>query len=237
MAWICGLAAITFAAPAAAQVVEPQVGPSRFHLGGGFIIAQPVGEFADGIDVGFGFGGHGLYDLDPAGAVSLRADAGFIIYGSETQRVCLSTTVGCRIEVDLTTTNNIGYLHVGPQLMLPYGPVRPYVNAGIGIGYFGTQSSVEGTSTDDDFASTTNFDDATFAWAAGGGFYIPLSIRNTSISIDLGARYNGNGNVQYLREGDIQDNPDGSISFTPRDSEANLITYSIGVSIGLRRGR
>jgi hypothetical protein len=55
-------------------------------------------------------------------------------------------------------------------------------------------------------------------------------------SSDLGVRYHGNGEVEYLKEGDIQDNPDGTITITPTRSEANLLTFQIGVQIGTRAG-
>ena len=43
--------------------------------------------------------------------------------------------------------------------------------------------------------------------------------------------------MTYLTEGDIQDNPDGSITLFPVVSEANLVSYRLGVTIGIpRRG-
>ena len=53
------------------------------------------------------------------------------------------------------------------------------------------------------------------------------------ILLDLGATYHRNGEVTYLRKGSIVDHPDGSITVTPIRSEANFITYRIGVSIGI----
>src|SRR5690606_28950707 len=178
--------------------------------------------------------GHFLIGIAGSGLLSLRADGGFVVYGDESKRVCFSETVGCRIEVDVNTTNNIAYFNLGPELALPVGPIRPYANASIGFAYFATTSSGEGVGQDDDIASTTNFDDATFAWQAGGGLRIPISHGRTPVAIDLGARYNTNGRVEYLREGDITDNPDGSITINTQRSEAHLVTYHLGVSIGLR---
>jgi len=43
--------------------------------------------------------------------------------------------------------------------------------------------------------------------------------------------------MQYLRKGDIHDNPDGSISFAPRVSEADFVTVQLGVSVGFRAKR
>lgn len=237
-------ASLLFPAGTAAQVLRPQPGepapgPVRAAAGGAVFIAQPVGEFDDYVDVGFGLGGHLLLRLDPAGVFSLRLDGGFVNYGRESKRVCLSQTVGCRILVDLVTSNNIAFGSIGPQLGVPSGPVRPYVNGGIGFSYFATTSSVSGTSNsdNDDFARTTNFDDVTLAWSAGGGLYIPLRIGSTSFAIDLGARYLLNGEVEYLREGGIEDHPDGSITLHPTRSEANLLVWQIGVSFGIPGGR
>ncbi|MEX1183290.1 MAG: hypothetical protein WEF86_08630 [Gemmatimonadota bacterium] len=199
--------------------------------------ARPSGEFLDYVQHGGGLNVGVVWPVRAGGVFALRADGGFIVYGSETKRVCFSTTVGCRVQLDLTTTNSIAYGNIGPQLMVPSGPVRPYANAAAGFSYFGTTSEVEGSNEQDEpFASSTNFDDVTFAWAAGGGVLIPLSSGRTPILLDLGARYHGNGEVEYLKEGDITDNPDGSITYDPTRSEANLWTFQIGVSVGIRPG-
>lgn len=208
--------------------------PVRAHAGGGLIFAQPVGEFGDFIDGSFGAGGHFILNLDRDGVLGLRADGGFVIYGRERKRVCLSTTVGCRIQVDLTTTNNIAFASIGPQVGVPTGPVQPYVNASIGFSYFSTRSSVSGANDSDEQFQTTNFDDITFAWQAGTGLRIPVSTARTPISIDFGARYNTNGRVEYLRRGDIIDQPDGSITLEPQRSQADLVTFVLGVSVGVR---
>ena len=209
--------------------------PLRGLVGGGLIIASPVGEFDDYIGVGWGIGGHFLFRLDPEGLVSFRADAGFVNYGHERKRVCLSPTVGCRIEVDLTTSNDIMYLNVGPQFAVPGGPLQPYINASIGFAYFATISSIDDVNGGgQDIARTTNFDDFTFSWQVGSGLRIPVSAGRLPIFIDLGARYNLNGEVEYLTEGGIIDNPDGSITLNPVRSDANLVTFVIGASFGLR---
>lgn len=226
------LTVIGAAAPAAAQDAFPTDVP-RVYIGIQGVYARPVGQFGDYVKHGGGLNLSGTFPVTRGNVFALRADGGFIVYGSETRRVCFSATVGCRIELDLTTTNSIAYLNVGPQLMVPTGAVRPYINAAIGGSYFGTTSSVDGVDgNDDDFASTTNFDDITFAWNAGGGVLIRLSSGRTPVLLDLGVRYHGNGEVEYLKEGDIVDNPDGSITITPTRSEANLVTFQLGVSIG-----
>jgi hypothetical protein len=167
----------------------------------------------------------------------VRLDGGFLNYGRETKRVPLSTTVGGRIMVDLTTTNNIAWLGVGPQLMAPRGVVRPYVNGTAGLSYFATTSSVEGTNgASAPFARTTNYDDTQFSWGGGAGVLVPVSrSARTHVFIDLGARYHDNGrNVRYLREGGIHDLPNGDVALDVIHSRADLITYHIGISVGVR---
>jgi opacity protein-like surface antigen len=234
-----GLAVVGLAMITSGVAGQTDVSPVPSRLGGSLnaIVAQPVGDFNDYVNVGFGIGGNFRVGLDPASITSLRFDVGFVNYGRETQEVCLSTTVGCRIRVDLTTTNNIFFGYGGLQFTVPSGPVRPYVNGGVGYSYFFTESSVEGTSNEEPFASTNNFDDGTFTWAAGGGLMIPISAGRTPISIDLGVRYNHNTEVDYLTKGAIEDLPDGSIRLNPVRSAAHLVTYMIGVSLGFGPGR
>jgi hypothetical protein len=219
-----------------AQSPPPAASMDRSHIfmGGGLMVAQPEGEFRDYVSQGFGAGGHFLFRLHSRSALGLRLDATFLNYGRETKRVALSPTIGERILVDVTTDNNIGIFGIGPQLVLPDGRLRPYVNATLGASYFFTQSQVEGTQENRPFAQTTNFDDLTFSYGGGTGLYIPIVRGATTVSLDLGARYVINGQTRYLREGGIIDGPGGSISVTPIESETNFFTVHIGASVAVR---
>ena len=231
-ALVAGLAA----APVSGQFVTDELRPVTASGGIQVIGAVSTGEFADYVDGGFGIGANLVWPVQTGGAFAIRADLGWIVYGSEKKDLCFPGEIGCRITLELSTTNSIFYLNAGPQLMLPEGFVRPYVNANAGLAYFATTSSVKGDNNDEAFASDTNFDDFTFAWGAGGGLLVPLSRGRTPIAIDLGATYHANGSVEYLTEGDIIDNPDGSITITPTRSEANFVAIRLGVTIGFRPG-
>jgi hypothetical protein len=221
----------TLAGGVDAQMRGPDlpVGYVGFELAG----ANPVGELGSYIDAGFGGQIFGAIPVEPSRHVRMRADFGFLIYGQEHQQVCFSQTVGCRISLDLTTTNAILYGGVGPEVVLADGPVEPYVNVSVGFSYFTTTSSVSGLNEWSDFASTTNYDDAMFAWRAGGGLRLRVRDGRKPVFIDLAAERHQNGVAQFLTEGGIEDHPDGSITLHPYRSEANLWTFRIGVSLGI----
>ncbi len=193
-----------------------------------FIAADPVGEFGQLVDEGFGAEIGGGYAFDPDGVVSLRTDFGFINYGHERLQFC--SAFSCRVGSDISTWNNIVFAGIGPQLSIPAGPIRPYVGGTVGVGYFFTTSRY-----DDDYDygySTTNFDDVAFQLRGLGGVKLRISGGRTPVYLDFGAEYHHNGVTEWLREGDIEDQPDGSIVIYPNRSDANLWTIRAGISIG-----
>ena len=232
------LGALMLLAPTLAFAQEPERGQDSIHhlpitgaAGASFSYGHPVGDFQRYVNEGWGFDAFLRLNADPKGFFSLRLDGGWLLYGSETFRVPLSGTVGSRILVDLTTSNNIVWMGLGPQLTFPTGFIRPYGNASIGFSYFFTESSVEGSESELDFARTTNYSDAAFRYGFGWGILVPFQTSSTEWAIDFGAIYHGNGQVRYLREGGIIDLPDGSIILQPIQSDANLFTYRLGFSV------
>jgi hypothetical protein len=235
LAMLAAFVTLAAASPATAQYESGAPhGPTRVTVGGGFFVAQPVGEFRSYVNNGFGGGGHVLLRLEPHGILALRGDVGYLIYGHQTKRVSLPDAG--RVQLDVTTSNNIVAYSVGPQLMVPSGPIRPYVNAAIGGAYFFTESSVGGSDNGGNFANTRNFGDNVASYGYGGGVFVPLAVRNALVGIDLGARFIRNGHTRYLREGGITDLPTGGYAISPIESETNLVVYHLGVSVGVRRG-
>jgi len=152
------LALGSLASPVAAQDEDPL----RMFTGGELLFAFPTGQFAENVDFGIGIGGNARFPIDSSDLLSIRFDLGFINYGNETIRICV--TQPCRVTGDLTTSNNIAFAGVGPELGIGSGAARLYANVSIGFAYFGTSSSVSGSSNEESFASSTNHDDVTFAW-------------------------------------------------------------------------
>ena len=210
--------------------LERQPTPAAW-VGLDFITADPVGEFGQLVEVGFGAELGGRFPIAARGALSLKTNVGFIIYGHERAHLCFNVPIGCRIDTDLVTTNDIVYVGVGPEIAVPTGPIRPYLNGTAGFSYFFTRSSLNG-GDDHDFG-TTHFDDFVGALTVGGGLRAELKGGRAPIVLDFGLQYHRNGVADYLRKGDILDHPDGSITLFPNRTEANLLTYRIGVSFGI----
>jgi hypothetical protein len=208
-------------------------GGRTYHAGGALAFAQPTGEFRDYVDFGFGIQGFFLAPIDESGIVSLRIDGGILSYGRETKRVCLSSTVGCRIQVDVTTSNNILLLGFGPEIGIPLGSARLYGSLTGGISYFSTDSEVRGSPNQDAFATTNNYGDAGFAWRGGAGIQIPLSRGETPVSLDFGVGFQGNGRREYLTSGDLSENPDGSLLLNVRRSDADFRLWTLGISVAI----
>ena len=246
---LAAAAALLLAAPAAALAQDRcdwdyddceyyESYPTGGYFGGSLTIAEPQGEFGEQVGTGFGGDLHYIHKLDRDGWLGVRVDAGAAIYGYESYRVPLSETIGGRVLVDVNTSNNIAWIGVGPQIGVPNGRLRPYVNGRVGYSFLWTSTAVETIDwyhDDEPIASTTNYDDWSFSYGAGAGVYIPVRRGYKPVSIDLGVRYHNNGEAEYLREGGIVDNADGSISLSPIRSDTDLLTFHIGVSIGVTR--
>jgi hypothetical protein len=232
---LLGLSALTaLASVAQSQQITPLPNNTpRFYAGGEPLFAKPRGEFQNYVNQGWGLGAHFITRIDEKGILGLRVDAGFVNYGNFSQRVPLSPTTGDLIKVDLKTSNNIFFAGVGPQLTIPAGFVRPYVNGNVGFSYFSTSSTVEGTSNDVPFASTENQHDATFSYGGGAGIYIPMPSKRVPVSLDIGARYARNPDARYLTRDRVRDHVQNKVPLTPISSQVDLWTYHVGVSVGI----
>jgi len=219
-----------FVAANAVAQARAQIQPTRLTVVGAPMLSQPKGSFGSNIGNTFGGGGGLLYNLDRSGFFSVRFDASGLVYGHETKQVPFSETVGGRVLVDVRTANSIAAVSIGPEIALPKGPIRPYLNTAFTGLFFNTSSSVDDIDgADGEIVSTTNHSDRTRAWTLGGGFIVPFTVRRTELGVDFGLRYHRGGEASYLREGSIQDNPNGSISFVPLQSRTPYMVYMIGV--------
>ena len=199
-------------------------------VGLSFVAGNPSGDLGTFFDQGFGAQLEGSWAMTEDGRLRLRADLGALVYGHE--RFGLCHPVGCRIGVDLTTTNNIFFAGIGPEYAFSTGAFEPYVFGTMGLSYFATISSLSGADEYNDYFDTTNYSDVVMAWKFGGGARVRVHRGAHPVSLDFGLERHENGIANFLTEGDIFDNPDGSITLFPNRSEANLMTFRFGVSVG-----
>ena len=219
---------------AGAVEAQRRAGPGGF-VGLSFVAADALGPMGTLVDHGFGLQLQGGTPAAADGHLRLRGDLGFLIYGHERLFVCYG--VSCRVGSDLTTTNSIFYGGVGPELVLASGAVEPYVNATAGLSAFVTSSSLDDHDGYGPYFETTNYSDVVFALKVGGGLRMRVGHGRHPVFIDMGVDRHVNGVADYLTVGDIVDNPDGSITVYPNRTEANLMTFRFGVSIGFPSGR
>ncbi len=223
-----GLVTMTMAAAGVTAQDGPR--PPKASLDLSFMGAQALGEFGQRVDGGLGGQAAFRVRFGDRSPVLLRMDGGFMIYGFERVGVCYATPWGCQLGPDVTTTNSVGYFGAGPEFSLE-GPVAPYAFATAGFSYFSTQSSLNsGDPWYDDAFDTRHFGDLVFSSRFGGGLRVRFGGPG-SLAMDVGAEYNRNGIADYLAEGDIVDNPDGSLTLYPSRTEANYVTMRLGLSI------
>ena len=215
---------------------DPQ---GEFHMYGH--VALPVGEFQSHVEIGGGAGFGAALFLDRDRMAALRVDGNIVVYGSESYNAPLSLTIP--VDVRVQTTNSIFSAGIGPQIYLMRGAVRPYVFGTFGFSYFVTETSVRGHGAEEPFASSINFDDFNMALNGGGGFSVEVYRGEVSVAVDVSASYQRNGIAEYLVKGDLgrgrwdrwyrDTRGRRGVPHDPIISDANLVSYRIGVSIGV----
>jgi hypothetical protein len=204
----------------------------RWYAGVAADVGRPTGAFRQQVPHATGATGHLRLRLDPAGRFSLRLEGGYLNYGHESQRTCLANTPACRIAVNVTTANGILSGAIGPELSLPLGPVRAFAHGLVGASRFATFSGLGGGLLPDFVAADEHFGDGGVVWGAGAGLSAPVS---RSVSVDVGASFQGHGRRDYLIKGGVTDNPDGTLDFDVKRSRTNLLSFRIGVTTALTR--
>lgn len=230
---VVGLAVALLPWPVGAQVrfdgrAEP-LSPPGAYLGLSLQVGQAKGQFAAYVDYGGGLGGYLVVRPNRRGPFGVRLDLMYLNYGSQTHSYPLVPGV----VVDVTTDNQIFQIALGPQLTLGQGALQAYGFGTFGGSFFSTTSGVEGSDQNNQqFASTTNHSDATFSSEFGGGVLVRVS-RSQPVLLDIGARYLKNGRVTYVTKERVTI-VGNQLLVNPVDSEANLLVYHLGVTIGVR---
>jgi hypothetical protein len=219
--------ALTLAA-ASAGAEDPRP-PDRFLWGGGLQVGQPRGAFGDVADTGVGATLHATVRTR-GGAFGWRTEGGWLVYGSESLAVPVRGTQGRVLDDRAFTENGVGRLVTGPVLMAARGPLRPYASAFAGVSYFETATELRPFRLGGAVARESHFDDTLFTYGGAAGVLVPVG--RSGVSLDLGVSYSRNSSARYLVEGDLTAGPDGALSFDPRRSDADVLDFRMGVTIG-----
>ncbi|WP_420634277.1 hypothetical protein [Candidatus Palauibacter sp.] len=208
-------------------VADPssRVGDARWELGAAFTVMSPRGHFGTLVGERFGAGLSATLGFDDVPVFRVRFDAGYVNYGSETVEFPLFSATD-RVLDSIVTLNHILYSGLGPEVRLPYGPVQPYVNGFVGIGYFFTASA-------SDHEMTVNLGDLRPAYGFGGGLSIRLNRSGRPLRLKLDAQYRQHGQTKYLIPGSIVEDGSGGTSVTAISSDVDFLLFQVGLTVGL----
>ena len=203
------------------------------RLAGGvsLAISQPLGDFRRGGRVGFGVSGFASISADPVGVFGLRLEGGAQNYGSASLRTAQPGYGFYTTQLRQTTSNDIFWLGVGPQLTIPLGPVRPYGFATVGGANFSTTTTLQYALYGDNRQyQSTDLSNWAFARAAGGGVRFQLGRAGRRAAfVDAGVRWQRVNDVQYLTPRALPADVDPTtLAIRGR---ADFVTYHLGVSL------
>ena len=210
-----------------------------------FIFGVPQGEFRDNVDrFGYGIGGHLAYE--PNDVFAIGGALGILSYGNQTRQEPFSYTIP-DVTVDVTTSNNFLFGHIIAQIGAPMGYVKPYIEGHFGFNYLWTDTKIESNESSDsdgEIATSTNFEDFTFAYGTGGGLMVNLCENKYSkkllhhnknnreldkVYIDIKTIYTFGGTAEYLKEGSIHRDGNGTVEYDISKSKTDLLTVQVGV--------
>jgi hypothetical protein len=243
--------------PAAGQRVagEPALETPASEKGGPGIDAQasfqvigavPQGRLRDNISLGGGVQGF-IGGWLGQGPFMLGLDIAFLGYGRTTDQVPFSSTVGPRVPVEVSTSNNVLETHLSARLQRRDGRFRPYAEGLIGFKYLFTRTQIGDDDFGDDFgdevASSTNYDDFAFSGGAGAGIDVRVFQQEKAaktvraVSLRLGVQYLLGTEAEYLAEGELADeNGNGRLEEDELDVRRSRTTFlqpQFGVTLRL----
>jgi len=215
---------------------------SRYTIGGGGLYGQPLGQFADNVQRGFGLDGFGTIGLDAQGIFSLKAEIGYIRYNRKTEPFFASDGFST-FELESETTSGVLMLGAGPQLTMPTGPLRPYIGGSVGFARFATNTSINVPANSSNTGQKETIDQQTvssdfiLSLAASGGLRFELPFLGRGVLADLGVRWHRNGEAEYVSSEGVVYNGTATPTITPTRSEADFIVYRLGIVIPLGGNR
>lgn len=210
--------------------IHSSASAQQIQVGIDFNTVIPRGGFSDNIkNNGYGIGGQFLVGIGRL-PIHIGADAGYVVYGSDTRREPLSTNIP-ELELRVRTTNNIVLTHFLLRAQPRTGSVRPYIDGLIGFKYLFTNTTITDDDNEEELASTTNLSDTTLSYGFGGGLQVKLADISATgdISFDIKGRYLRGSRAEYLKEGSIR-RENGGVFFDVLSSRTDVVTLQVGVT-------
>ena len=229
----CAAALVTVPLDATAQPEDPEEVPYPGEVFFWAMLAEPIGEFREQVAAGIGGGLGAFSGRGDRGHVAVRAEGSVVLYGIEGTRRPFGLTSPVD-SVDVVTTHWLLSGRIGPQVFLFKGPFRPYAYGTVGLSCFLTRTDVFTDHEDERIAATNNYRDFNLALAVGAGLSVKLFERGDGpFHLDLTAVYHRTGRAKYLTPAGLREIPGGGWVADPVESDANFITYRVGVSFVL----
>jgi hypothetical protein len=216
------------------------------QVSGGLIGGIPVGALRDNVGAGGGVRLALTAWLDQS-PVLFGVDIGFFGYGHVEEEVPFSSTVGPRVPVEVSTSNNVLETHLTARLQPRTGRFRPYAEVLAGFKYLFTRSRIDtddiGGDLDEEVASATNFDDFALSGGVGAGLDIRVYRQDNSaeevrrVDLHLGVQYLLGQEAEYLTEGTLSDeNGNGQLDRSELNVHRSRTTFvqpTVGVTVRL----
>lgn len=207
-------------------------------ISGSFMVGSPRGEFEQAHpNNGYGVQVQAmLKNPDRFSPIGIGVDAGFLYYSSTTDYRPFSNTIP-DVGVEVERMNAMANAHLVFQISPLMGNIRPYVEGYGGFSYYFTKTDINSDYDDETIFSQVNYDDFALSYGAGGGLKILLSdpdYESNDIFLDLKVRYLNGSEAEYLTKDDVEvSRSTGSVSYYPRKSKTDMVTFSIGVEVRL----
>jgi hypothetical protein len=219
------------------------------QVSGGLVGGIPVGSLRENVGTGGGVRLALAAWLDQS-PVLFGVDIGFFGYGHVEEEVPFSSTVGPRVPVEVSTSNNVLETHLTARLQPRTGRFRPYAEVLAGFKYLFTRTKVGEVGfedRDDDFgeevASSTNFDDFALSGGVGAGLDIQVYRQDNAakpvrrVDLHLGVQYLLGQEAEYLTEGTLSDeNDNGRLDRSELNVHRSRTTFvqpTVGVTVRL----
>jgi hypothetical protein len=250
---LAGAALLTAPTAAGQDKFAPQTQPDTSdapnisgQVSGGLIGGVPVGGLRNNVGTGGGIRLSLAAWMDQR-PVLFGLDLGVFGYGHVEEEVPFSSTVGPRVPVEVSTSNNVLQTHLTARLQSRTGRVRPYAEALAGFKYLFTRSRVDeddfGGDLGDEVAGSTNFDDFALSGGVGAGVDIQVYRQDhpaktlRRVDLHFGVQYLLGQEAEYLTEGALSDqNGNGQLDRSELDIRRSRTTFlqpTFGVTIRL----